>query len=122
MTGVQTCALPIYLVIVHELLHVVEPRHSRKFFRLLDRAIPEWRERSRRLSPLWTARGGLTLLPRDPRFPAAQGIYEPLTSSPTGDVNPGPRFARNAAVLGARSGADASSRASRARSPGVSTS
>ncbi len=48
-------------VIAHELLHTVEPSHSCKFVRLLDRVIPEWRERKRKLGsygPLETG-GGL---------------------------------------------------------------
>ena len=32
-------------VIAHELCHVVEPNHSRRFFELLERFLPDWRDR-----------------------------------------------------------------------------
>lgn len=31
-------------IIVHEMLHILEPRHSEKFVKLLDRHFPSWRE------------------------------------------------------------------------------
>jgi predicted metal-dependent hydrolase len=36
-------------VIIHELCHVAEPNHSSRFFRLLSRTLPDWRERKERL-------------------------------------------------------------------------
>ena len=37
-------------VIAHELVHVLEPRHSPRFFRLLGRAMPDWEKRKGRLA------------------------------------------------------------------------
>jgi len=37
-------------VLVHELLHLIEPSHSSRFFRLFDRALPDWRQRRQRLA------------------------------------------------------------------------
>jgi predicted metal-dependent hydrolase len=37
-------------VIVHELCHLVEHNHSKRFYLLLDRMLPDWRERRRRLN------------------------------------------------------------------------
>lgn len=39
-------------VVVHELCHLVEHNHSRRFYRLLDRMLPDWRERRRLLNEL----------------------------------------------------------------------
>jgi hypothetical protein len=36
-------------VITHELCHLVVPDHSRKFVNLLDRVMPDWRDRKRQL-------------------------------------------------------------------------
>jgi hypothetical protein len=37
-------------VIIHELCHLVEHNHSRRFYLLLDRVMPDWRERRERLN------------------------------------------------------------------------
>jgi predicted metal-dependent hydrolase len=37
-------------VIVHELCHLVEHNHSKRFYQLIDRMMPDWRERRRRLN------------------------------------------------------------------------
>lgn len=36
-------------VITHELCHIREPYHNGAFFRLLDRVMPDWERRKRRL-------------------------------------------------------------------------
>ena len=44
--------LPVRLadyVIAHELAHLVEPHHGPQFSRLLDRSLPDWRERQQEL-------------------------------------------------------------------------
>src|SRR5208282_264589 len=40
----------IEYVIVHELCHLKEHNHSSKFYRLLDRMMPEWQQRRERLN------------------------------------------------------------------------
>jgi hypothetical protein len=43
---------PIYCVdyvIIHELCHLIHPTHSKAFFQLLSRFIPDWEKRKRRL-------------------------------------------------------------------------
>ena len=37
-------------VITHELCHLLEPRHSPRFFRLLKRAMPDWEKRREKLN------------------------------------------------------------------------
>lgn len=37
-------------VIVHELCHLIEHNHSTRFYQLLDRLLPDWRERRKRLN------------------------------------------------------------------------
>jgi hypothetical protein len=37
-------------VIVHELCHLVEHNHGRRFYQLLDRMMPDWRERRKQLN------------------------------------------------------------------------
>lgn len=39
-------------VIMHELCHLVEHNHSPRFWRLLERLMPDWRERRRRLNSM----------------------------------------------------------------------
>lgn len=36
-------------VIVHELCHLIEHNHSPKYYKLLDRMMPDWKERKKRL-------------------------------------------------------------------------
>jgi len=45
----KTC---IDYVIIHELCHLIEHNHSGRFYRLLDRMLPDWAERRRRLNEL----------------------------------------------------------------------
>jgi predicted metal-dependent hydrolase len=47
---IQAAPTCIDYVMVHELVHLIEPSHSLRFYRLLDRAMPNWRERKRRLA------------------------------------------------------------------------
>ena len=37
-------------VIFHELCHLAEPSHNSRYYRLLDRVVPDWRERRERLN------------------------------------------------------------------------
>jgi len=39
-------------VVVHEMLHLIEPRHGERFRELLDRYYPTWREARRELNEL----------------------------------------------------------------------
>lgn len=48
--------LPIRLidyVVVHELAHLLEHNHAREFWRILDRTLPDWRERKHTLEFDW---------------------------------------------------------------------
>ncbi|MBN1583443.1 MAG: M48 family metallopeptidase [Anaerolineae bacterium] len=46
---IQVPKLFIDYVVMHELCHLVEPNHSPAFYALLDRAMPDWRERKNKL-------------------------------------------------------------------------
>ena len=46
---IQVPKMYIDYVVMHELCHLVERNHSSRFHELLDRAMPDWRERKRRL-------------------------------------------------------------------------
>ena len=37
-------------VIFHELCHLVEPNHNSRYYDLLDRVLPDWRERREKLN------------------------------------------------------------------------
>jgi hypothetical protein len=39
-------------VILHELCHLKEHNHSKRFYRLLDQVLPDWRERKKKLNAL----------------------------------------------------------------------
>jgi predicted metal-dependent hydrolase len=39
-------------VVVHEMLHLIEPTHSEKFFALLNKHYPNWREARAELNEL----------------------------------------------------------------------
>jgi predicted metal-dependent hydrolase len=48
--------LPVRLidyVVVHELTHLVEHNHTREFWRMLDRVLPDWRERKTGMECDW---------------------------------------------------------------------
>jgi predicted metal-dependent hydrolase len=47
---IQTPDPCIDYVLLHELLHLIEPAHSSRFHRLLERSMPDWQNRRRRLS------------------------------------------------------------------------
>lgn len=49
---VQMTKPHIDYVVAHELCHLVEHNHSSRFYRLLDRVLPDWRERRRSLNDL----------------------------------------------------------------------
>jgi hypothetical protein len=49
---VQMPKAQIDYVVVHELCHLVEHNHSPRFYRLLDRLLPDWRERRQLLNEL----------------------------------------------------------------------
>lgn len=46
----QVAKLYIDYVIVHELCHLIEHNHSNRFYALLDRTLPDWRERRQKLN------------------------------------------------------------------------
>lgn len=46
----QAPASCIDYVLVHEMLHLIEPHHSPRFYRLLSRAMPDWEQRRSRLA------------------------------------------------------------------------
>ena len=46
----QAPAACVDYVLVHELVHLLEPRHSPRFYRLLTRAMPDWERRRARLA------------------------------------------------------------------------
>jgi predicted metal-dependent hydrolase len=46
---VQQAVESIDLVIFHELCHLKEPNHSKQFYALLGRVLPDWKERRERM-------------------------------------------------------------------------
>ena len=52
----RTLQLPVRLVdyiIVHELVHLHEHNHTPEFWRILDRVLPDWRERQSEIESRW---------------------------------------------------------------------
>jgi len=52
MLNTELVKAPIHCidyVMIHELCHLLYPRHDRKFYRLLGRILPDWEERKERL-------------------------------------------------------------------------
>ncbi len=47
---IQAPKLYIDYVVFHELCHLAEPNHSPRYYELLDRVLPDWRERRERLN------------------------------------------------------------------------
>ena len=39
-------------IVVHELLHFLEPKHSKRFFEILDELLPNWRKTKQLLNEL----------------------------------------------------------------------
>lgn len=39
-------------VLVHELIHLLEPSHNARFYALMTQYLPDWRERQKKLQPL----------------------------------------------------------------------
>jgi predicted metal-dependent hydrolase len=37
-------------IIIHELTHLVHPRHDKDFWACIERALPDWRERKEQLA------------------------------------------------------------------------
>jgi predicted metal-dependent hydrolase len=52
LTLMQVAKPYIDYVIVHELCHLIEHNHSSRFYALMDRILPDWRERRQRLNEL----------------------------------------------------------------------
>ena len=40
-------------VVVHELAHLVEPNHSKNFYAVIDRYLPDWQARKALLQPAY---------------------------------------------------------------------
>jgi hypothetical protein len=51
---IQVSPRCIEYVITHELCHLIVHNHGPQFYRLLDRAVPDWRERKRKLESFTT--------------------------------------------------------------------
>jgi len=52
MLNTELVKAPIHCidyVIIHELCHLLYPRHDRKFYHLLERILPDWEKRKKRL-------------------------------------------------------------------------
>lgn len=48
--------LPVRLIdyiVVHELVHLLEHNHTREYWKIMDRALPDWKNRKRGLEDTW---------------------------------------------------------------------
>jgi hypothetical protein len=48
--------LPVRLIdyiVVHEMAHLIEHNHTREFWKILDRAMPDWQERKKTMESVW---------------------------------------------------------------------
>lgn len=45
-------------VLVHEMVHLIEPSHNRRFYRIMDRLLPDWRARRDELNRVPGSAGG----------------------------------------------------------------
>lgn len=61
-------------IIIHELAHLKEPNHSKNFWRLVESAVPDYKERRR-----WLNKNGRTLgMPIEPALQQAPDLQQPL--------------------------------------------
>ena len=50
----------IEYIVVHELVHLLEPSHNRRFHELMDRFLPDWRKRKREINHFYSGTAGDT--------------------------------------------------------------
>jgi predicted metal-dependent hydrolase len=88
--------LPVRLidyVVVHELIHLIEHNHGRQFWRIMERTLPDWRERKETIESGWQ---GFTAF----GLPSSSGEVGPVSGTDSGR-NPGLLPTRPAAQRGA---------------------